>query len=296
MYCLNLIQYKNTQYICLRNQIFMPVITLTTDFGLKDPFVASIKARIYRELPDAVIVDISHGISPFDIAEAAFVLKNSYKDFPDGTIHIVSVDALANPQKKPISAFIDGQYFIGSDNGILSLICAEVTPHELVEINIPQADLDSVFPTRDVFVPVACHLARGGKLSVVGQRLKQFKELSFLKPVVKENRMISGTVIYIDNYGNAITNISRKLFEQTGKKRDFRIWYRNHEFTEVYNNYNQIVKNFDKESEDFGKAMAIFSSSGFLEIAVYKSNPQTVGAASTLYGLKKGVEIHVEFY
>lgn len=273
----------------------MPIITLTTDFGLKDPLVGAVKGRIYGELPTATIVDISHEISPFDIAEAAFVVKSAYLDFPKGTIHIVGVDALVNPLKRPIAAQIDEHYFIGADNGILSLISAEVAPRELVEISIPQAYGETVFPTRDIFVPVACHLARGGKLSVVGQKLKHFKELSLLKPVVKENKIINGTVIYIDNYGNVITNISEKIFDQIGKKRNARVWFRNQEFTEIYTNYNQIVKDFEKEEENYGKGLALFGSCGFLEIAIYKSNPQTVGAASTLYGLKKGDVVNVEF-
>ncbi|MGB6083782.1 SAM hydrolase/SAM-dependent halogenase family protein [Moheibacter sp.] len=273
----------------------MSIITLTTDFGLKDPFVASVKARIYSELPDAVIVDISHGIQPFDIGEGAFIVKNSYKDFPDGTIHILGVDALVNPVKKPVAAEIDDHYFITSDNGILSLICSEVAPKEIVEINLPHVQQNSVFPTRDLFVPVACHLARGGKLSVVGQRIKEYKELSTLRPVVKDDKTIIGLVIYIDNYGNAITNISERIFDKVGKKRNFRIYHRNHEFTELYRNYSDFVKDFDNESEYLGKGMALMGSSGYLEIAIYKSNPNNFGAASTLFGLKKGSEVYVEF-
>lgn len=273
----------------------MPIITLTTDFGNKDPFVASVKGRIYKELEEVVIVDISHEVEPFDIGEGAFIVKNSYKDFPEGTIHIVGVDDIITPQKKPIAAFIDDHYFIASDNGILSLISAEITPHEIVEINIPQLQVDSIFPTRDVFVPIACHLARGGKLSVVGNRMKQFNELYRLKAVVKDDKTIIGTVIYIDNYGNAITNISQKFFDKIGKMRDFVVRYRNNEFTTIYNNYREIVKDFDKEMDDMGKGMAIFGSSGFLEISMYKGNPNTSGAASSLYGLKKGTEIYVEF-
>lgn len=274
----------------------MSIITLTTDFGLKDPFVASVKARIYRELPDVNIVDISHLIQPYDIAEGAFILKNVYQDFPEGTIHIIGVDDLIAPHKKPIAACIDEQYFLAADNGILSLIASEITPKEIVEINIPHVNLTSIFPTRDVFVPVACHLARGGKLSVVGQRMKEFKELIGLKPVVKDDKIIVGTVIYIDNFGNAITNVSEKLFDSVGKKRSFRIWHRNHEFTTIYHNYNQFVKDFNREHEDYGKGMALFGSSGFLEISIYKGNPYTHGAANTLFGLKKGAEVNVEFF
>ena len=273
----------------------MSIITLTTDFGLKDPFVASVKARIFSELPDAVIVDISHGIQPFDIGEGAFIVKNSYKDFPSGTIHVLGVDALVNPVKKPVAAEIDDHYFITSDNGILSLICSEVAPKEIVEINLPHVQQNSVFPTRDLFVPVACHLARGGKLSVVGQRIKEYKELSTLRPVVKDDKTIIGLVIYIDNYGNAITNISERIFDKVGKKRNFRIYHRNHEFTELYRNYSDFVKDFDNESEYLGKGMALMGSSGYLEIAIYKSNPNNFGAASTLFGLKKGSEVYVEF-
>jgi len=257
--------------------------------------VASVKGKIYGELPGVLIVDISHEVNPFDIAEAAYILRNAYQDFPKGSIHIIGVDTLLNPLRKPIAACIDDHYFIGADNGILSLICAEIAPKELVEITIPQINQETVFPTRDIFVPVACHLERGGKLSVIGQPLKEFKELSFLKPVVKEGKFINGAVIYIDNYGNVLTNITQKIFHEVGKNRKPRIWFRNHEFLEVYSNYNQIVKDFDNEESDFGKGMVLFGSSGFLEIAIYKSNPQTVGAASTLYGLKKGDVVNVEF-
>lgn len=257
--------------------------------------MAAVKGRIYGELPEARVVDISHEISPFDIAEAAYILQDAYRNFPKGSIHIVGVDTLINPLKKPIVAMIDDHYFIGTDNGILSLICAEITPKEIVEITIPQVQKETVFPTRDIFVPVACHLERGGKLSVIGQNIKKFKELSLLKPIVKEGKIINGTVIYIDNYGNVITNISEKIFKETGKKRRCRIWFRNHEFTEVYSCYNQIVKDFQNEESDYGKGLALFGSSGYLEIAIYKSNPQTVGAANTLYGLKKGDIVNVEF-
>lgn len=274
----------------------MPIITLITDFGYKDPFVASVKAKIYSELENVNVVDVSHSVEPFDIAEGAFIIKNSYKDFPKGTIHIIGVDSLIHPLKRPIAALIDGHYFISSDNGILSLINAEVNPTQIVEINIPQVNLNSVFVTRDIFVPVACHLARGGNLAVVGQYINEFKELSSLRAVVKDNKTIIGTVVYIDNYGNSITNVTADLFEKVGKKREFIVRFRNHEFNTIYRNYNEVVRDFENESADYGRGMALFGSSGYLEIAMYKGNPQNYGAASTLYGLKKGSEIHIDFF
>lgn len=274
---------------------FMPIITLTTDFGNKDPFVASVKGKIYTELPNAKIVDISHEIEPFDIAEGAFVVKNSYSNFPKGSIHIIGVDDLMTPHKRPIAAYIDEHYFLASNNGILSLINTEINPKEVIEIDIPQMNTDSVFTTQDVFVPVACHLARGGKLSVVGHHLKEFKELSVLRPVIKDDKVIIGTVIYVDHFGNSIVNISKKLFQNVGKKREFVIRYRNYEFNEIHENYRDIVKDFDQETAYFGNGMALFGSSGYLEIAMYRSNPRSSGSASTLYGLTKGSEIRIEF-
>lgn len=293
--CLYLNDYKITQYICSQLSILMAIITLTTDFGVKDPYSATVKGQIYKELSDVVIVDISHEIQPFDIAEGAFVVKNSYKNFPDGTIHMIGVDSLITPNKKALAALIDDHYFIACDNGILSLINAEISAKEIVEINIQQSNQPGIFSVKDVFVPVACHLARGGTLSVIGNRVKSFKELSQLRPVVKDEKTIIGTVIYIDNYGNSITNISEKIFNKVGKNRSFAVRFRNHEFTSIFRSYNELVTDFERETDFIGQGMALFGSSGFLEISIYKSNPNTVGAASTLYGLKKGSEIYVEF-
>lgn len=273
----------------------MPIITLTTDFGNKDSFVASVKGKIYSELPEAIIVDVSHEIQPFDIAEGAFILRNAYADFPKGSIHIVGVDDLMTTSKRPIAALIDDHYFISVNNGILSLIKEDHRPQEIVEINIPQVLTETTFTARDIFVPVACHLVRGGKLSVVGQKLNEFKELSTLQPIVRDSKVIVGLVIYVDNYGNSITNISKSTFDKVGKKRKFRIFHRNHEFTTVHQNYNQILKDAENEESTLGNQLALFNSSGFLEIAIFKSNPKTSGSASTLLGLSRGSEVYVEF-
>jgi S-adenosylmethionine hydrolase len=192
----------------------MAVITLTTDFGLKDHFVGAIKGTIYRELADAKIVDISHAISPFNIQECAYILKNSYKAFPDGTIHIVGVDSEPTTENQHIAVLVDGHYFIGANNGVVSLITAEINPEKVVEINIPNP-LHGSFPVLDVFVQVACHIARGGKLEVVGKPFNQLKEMKEFSPRVTDNgNTIVGSVIYIDNYGNVITKIRKTLIDE----------------------------------------------------------------------------------
>jgi len=144
----------------------MAIITLTTDFGLKDHFIGALKGSIYQELPDAKIVDISHGISPFNIQECAYILENSYKNFPEGTIHIIGVDSEPTPENQHIAVLLDGHYFITSNNGLIGLLTSEINPEKVVEINIPNP-LHGSFPVMDVFIQVACHVVRGGTLEVV---------------------------------------------------------------------------------------------------------------------------------
>lgn len=275
----------------------MAFITLTTDFGVRDHFVGAIKGFIYSELPQAVIVDISHEISPFNITEAAYILKNAYKTFPKGTVHIIGVDSELTPENKHIAVTIDGHHFVGADNGILSFLAQEIVPEKLVEINIHDR-VQGIFPVLDVFVKVATHLARGGQPEVIGKRITSMKVLKGLSPVVNATQdQINGSVIYIDNYGNVISNISRKHFESYRKGRDFEVWARNHRFTRVHEKYSDVINfNLEKSKRNAdGERLAIFNSSGLLEIAVYKSNLETVGGASSLLGLNYRDSITVKF-
>ncbi|MFZ0489268.1 MAG: SAM-dependent chlorinase/fluorinase, partial [Salegentibacter sp.] len=148
----------------------MAIITLTTDFGEKDHFAGAVKGAIYSELEDIRIVDISHSVSPFHISEAAYIIKNAYRSFPPGTIHIIGIDSELTPENKHLAVLLDDHYFICANNGILSLIASEVRPEKIVEINIHDK-VSTNFPVLDVFVKVACHLARGGTLEVIGKNV-----------------------------------------------------------------------------------------------------------------------------
>lgn len=276
--------------------IKMGIITLTTDFGTDDFHVASLKGSIYSQLPEVTVVDISHQITPFDLIQTAYILKNSYNDFPKGTIHIIGVDALPNPFIKPIAAELNEHFFICNDNGILSLIAEEINPDQLVEIIINKYD-EIHFLAKDLFVPVACHLARGGKLDLIGRKTQTFKKLTQLKPIEKnEDNSITGTIIYIDNYGNAITNITQKQFQMFGKNRLFTLFARNVQFSKILTKYTDILGDSSDEKKYHGKALAIFNSSGYLQISMYKSNLKTVGGASSLMGLDIGTQIRLIFY
>ena len=275
----------------------MSIITLTTDFGNKDHSVAAVKGAIYSELPEATVVDISHQISPFHIEEGAYIIKNAYKSFPKGTIHIIGIDSELTPENKHIAVLLDGHYFICADNGIISLITSEFKPENLVEISLPDTKQGN-FPTLDIFVRVACHLSRGGKLEVIGKRINETKVLTTTAPVVNQGgNQIVGSVIYIDNYGNVVTNVTRIFFESVQKGRNYKITARRVDFSTIVNRYSEAI-NFTVEKskrEEDGKKIALFNTSHFLELAIYRSNPNTYGAANTLFGLKYRDTITITF-
>ncbi len=275
----------------------MAIITLTTDFGYKDHFVGALKGTIYKELSDAKIVDITHTVSPFNIQECAYILKNSYKAFPEGTIHIVGVDSEPTIENQHIAVLVDNHYFISANNGVISLITSEIKPEKVVEINIPNP-VNGSFPVLDIFVKVACHIVRGGKLEVVGKSFEDLKELKEFAPrITNDGKTIVGSVIYIDNYGNVITNIQRSLFEAYRNGRKFEINARNRKISQIYNRYSDII-NFDLEKNQRkgpGDLLALFNSSDYLELAIYKSDLNTVGGASTLLGLDYRDTIIINF-
>ena len=265
----------------------MNFITLTTDFGYKDFSVAITKANIYNNINDVIIVDISHQISPFNTPQAAYILKNSYNSFPEGTIHIIGVESELTPENSHLAMCFNNHYFVGANNGIFSLITQDLKPDKIVEINIHD-NIISNFPVIDVFVNVAKHLSSKGSLDVIGKEIKKIKQLTEIKPVINQKKdQILGSVIYIDNYGNVVTNITKKIFNEIGKSRSFIIEARRVKFRKIFSNYSQAIDfsvKKEKREED-GKKLALFNSAGHLELSIYKSNPETVGSASSLFGL-----------
>ncbi|QCE42554.1 S-adenosyl-l-methionine hydroxide adenosyltransferase family protein [Psychroserpens sp. NJDZ02] len=275
----------------------MPIITLTTDFGEKDHYAGAIKGAIYSELPEVRIVDISHSVSPFNIAEAAYIIQNAYSSFPKGSIHLIGIDSELNQENKHIAVELDDHYFVCANNGIMSMIANEIAPSKLVEINIHDK-IETSFPVLDVFVKVACHIARGGTLEVIGKAINTIKPIKNLVPYVNEEQtQIIGSIIYIDNYGNVVTNIKKSFFEKLQKGRTYEVSARNNKFKKIQNKYSDIV-NFDIPEDkrtDEGRGLVVFNSSNYLEIAIYKSNNQTVGSASSLMGLGLRDTITINF-
>lgn len=275
----------------------MSIITLTTDFGIKDHFAGTVKGALISEINEAKVVDISHNISPFSILEAAYIIQNAYKSFPKKSIHIIGVDSEISEENNHIVVQLNDHYFICANNGIMSMICSEITPQKIVEINIHDKIVSS-FPVLDVFVKVAAHIARGGTLEVIGKLITEIKPIKNISPLIKhEGKLLIGNVIYIDHYGNVITNIKKRLFESVQKGRRFEISARNHKFKHIYNHYSDIVDfNISIESRNNeGQGLVVFNSSEYLEIAVYRSNLATVGSASSLLGLNMLDTISIKF-
>ena len=275
----------------------MAIVTLTTDFGHKDHSVSVIKAALIHQISDLTIIDISHQISPYNPSETAYILKNAFRAFPKGSIHIVGVESEWTPENIHIAIEFEGHFFIGADNGILSMVLENLKATKIVEINIHKSIVTS-FPVLDVFVSVAAHIARNGALEVIGKPIVKIKELTNINPVVnREGNQIIGSVIYIDNYGNLVTNIKKTYFEEIRKTRNFIIFARTVKFKNIYKGYSEAIdfslpKN--KRDED-GKKLALFNSANHLELAVYKSNPQTVGGASSLFGLDYRDPVTIKF-
>lgn len=265
----------------------MALITLTTDMGLQDHYDAVVKAVILQKCPQARIVDITHGISPFAITEASFVLKNAYPDFPEGSVHIIGVDPDLEEGKPHLLALSHGQYFIAADNGIFSLIFDE-RPEKLVRIKDEFSKADITFPTKGVFAKVACEMIRGTEMEELGERVTDYVEKNHYQPALEGNTM-RGRIIHLDVYDNAITNISKALFEETGQGRSFSIRFRasRNELRKISAHYSDVPP---------GHAVALFGSSGYLEIAINKGAPGTGEGAGRLFGLKLDDSVQIEFY
>ncbi|OVE56649.1 SAM hydrolase/SAM-dependent halogenase family protein [Chryseobacterium mucoviscidosis] len=275
----------------------MSIITLTSDFGNLDYRVAAVKGSILSLNQKVNIVDISHEIQAFNLIQTSYIVRNAYKHFPKGTIHIVSVDSFHNRNRKNILYKSDGHYFLAADNGVLSLIFFDIKPEAIYEITLNNRFDDIVnFTSTDVFVPAAVHLANGGLPEVIGRKIDTAKLLLFPKPVYNESeKMIIGEVTYIDNFGNIISNINKDFFETISKGYEsFTIKFRNLALSRVFSSHTEVVSDWDRETEFHGQSAAIFNDSQLLELTIYKGSRKN--GAKSLFGLNVGENIYIEFF
>lgn len=256
----------------------MAIVTITSDWGLKDACGAMIKASIMEACVDTVIIDTTHNIEPFNIIEAAFVVKRVCGAFPPKTIHLVCVSTQEVERHGIHVVMAHGHYFIAPNNGILSMVLGEDYDKGcMVRITTP-----NTFHELESMVPIVKRLLNGEALEEIGS-VEDFSlnKITDIVPVTREST-IAGRVVYVDNYGNAITNITKELFEAERKGRRFTIFFGVYKLNRISNSY------IDKDVALYDK-MALFNSSNLLEIAVCQSN------ASTMLGLYIDVPVIVEF-
>ena len=281
----NIFHTKGSGYLCTFESVAkhinnsqMAVFTLTTDWGLKDHYAGAVKGKLISLMPDARIIDITHNIPPFDILQAAFILKNVISTFSSGTIHLIGVNTDASIETPHVLVRYHGQYFIGADNGIFALLFDE-KPDLIIELDILSDSDFFTFSTRDVFVKAAIHVAEGRELEKLGNpRTFLNEKLSFV-PVVEGN-VIRAKVIYVDAYENVFVNITQDLWRRVVGKKQFRIEFRNARYT-----IDIISHSYSDVSE--GDMLALFSSNGFMEIAMNR------GKASSLLGLRQDDPVRI---
>lgn len=258
----------------------MAIITLTSDWGTSDYYAAAVKGVILSRIPNATIVDITHEIAHYNVAEAGFTLRNCYRNFPEGTIHIIAVETIESWETPHVVVKANGQYFIGADNGVFSHILDNQFD-EAVDINIEQDTDFFTFSTRDRFAKVAVMIAQGEPLSAIGSPRTQLGSGGTFCAIVKNN-VIEGIVIHIDAYDNLITNISKELFEEVGKGRNFVIkakgdLYTIDELVECYDDVEQL------------EPVALFGTHGNLELALNHA------PMASLWGIDLRASIQVVF-
>ena len=244
-----------------------PIITLLTDFGEKDHYVASMKGVILNINPQCILVDITHEVKPHDIQEGAFILANTYSYFPKGTIHLSVVDPGVGGGRKPILIVTQNHFFVGPDNGLFTLVAQREKVKQMVVLTKQKYFLPKVsmtFHGRDIFAPIAAHLSLGIKPNAFGYRTNSLQEFGFQKPINKEGKLL-GEVLHIDAFGNLISNIDEEKLFKFIKGRPFVIRAGRKAIQGLKKGYLEGRK---------GELIALLGSSGFLEISVNEGNAQ----------------------
>lgn len=258
----------------------MSIISLLTDFGLEDNFVAVMKAVILKINPQAQIIDICHGIKPQGILEAAFLLKSSFKYFPSDTVHLVVVDPAVGSRRKRLLVKTEDYFFIGPDNGVLSLTLKELRPLKIIEITNKRYFLKPVSDTfhgRDIFAPVSAYVSKGEDVQRFGKKIKTFKTMS-LPPLRITKRELVGEVIHIDHFGNLISNIDKDALENFIKNKRFKICIKDNTIDKLSHSYCQ---------GQYLKPVALIDSFNYLEIAI------NCDSASDYLEVDKGEKIKI---
>ena len=261
----------------------MPIVTLLTDFGLYDHYIASVKGVILQVAPKVTIVDITHQIAPQNILQAAFVLRQAFECFPPETIHVAVVDPGVGTARPIIAARYSGQFLLAPDNGLVSLVHRDFVLEELRVVQntaLFRKNVSATFQGRDVFAPVAAHIARTGRLTEVGPDTDKLALLSLPTPAVAVDGRIRGQILHIDHFGNALTNIGLSDLERAARRRSgLSVKVGGQDLGPLRRTYGEAGP---------GSPLALVGGANLLEIAVNHGN------AAQQLGLAAGQEVVVE--
>ncbi len=261
----------------------VPLLTLTTDFGLDDAYVAAMKGVILSVDPTIRTVDVSHGIGAQDVMGAAFVLREAAPHFPPGTVHLAVVDPGVGTARRPIAAAVGGQVVVGPDNGLFSLLLDGGEPEAVVVLDRPEfwrtPEPSRTFHGRDIFAPVAAHLAAGRPLDEVGARTDGLQRLHWVQPRA-DAEGLQGWVAHIDRFGNAITNIPASLLVAHRAGRPLKCYVGSAILGGLHATYAEV---------EVGEPVVLVGSTGRLEVAVRD------GDAAALLSIDKGSAVNVVF-
>ncbi len=253
------------------------IITLTTDFDLCDGYAGVMKGVIADINPSVRVIDISHKIVPHDVFQAACVINNSYTYFPKGTIHVVVVDPGVGSSRKIICLKTNDYIFLAPDNGVLSFIIEKEKEHSVREVTNRELflkEISNTFHGRDIFAPVAAHLSKGQDFKDLGESIKKTNKIDLPKPIRSPGGELTAEIIYVDSFGNLVTNVNREVVDsmKIGAKR-LSIMMGRRRINGICDSYTDVGDN---------EALAIFGSSGYLEISINR------GSAGDILKLRKG--------
>jgi S-adenosyl-L-methionine hydrolase (adenosine-forming) len=235
------------------------VITLLTDFGLKDPYVGIMKGVILSINPDATIVDITHDITPQNIEEAAFLIEEYHRYFSPGTIHMAVIDPTVGSERRPIIVSKDNNVFIGPDNGLFTLILDDAEVYLLENPDFMLKEVSSTFHGRDIFAPAAAHASTGFHPSAFGSAISNPLRLDNIFPA-KEDHSLKGRIVRFDHFGNAITNIKTDFLQDFLGNRSFEVRVGSMVFTTLSKSYYE------------NEFTCLIGSSGYLEFGYFKGS------------------------
>jgi len=263
-----------------------PIITLLTDFGLEDTYVAEMKAVILSICPNVTLVDLTHNIEPYNIRMGAYLLARSAEQFPEGTVHLAVVDPGVGGPRKPLIIETNSAFFVGPDNGLLVLAAEKLGISHVYEITnraYMRKEVSNVFHGRDIFAPAAAYLALGVPAKEFGEEIFDYVKPSYTKPKIFRDKIV-GEVIHIDHFGNIITNITKKQLNMKGIDygKSFSIIFKNRKPVKV-----KLLESYSKAKKR--ELLTIVGSGGFIEVSANMAN------ASKILNVKPGTKVTFNF-